>query len=196
MKIIGLTGGIGSGKTTAANLFKDLGIPIYIADVEAKKIMNTSLVVREELVSLFGKEAFKNKELNRKLIASKVFNNEGLLQKLNNIVHPQVEKHFKAWTLQQNSPYIIYEAAILFENNAQDKCDYTILVTAPKDIKLNRLQKRDDSSLQEIENRMDKQWEDSKKIKLANFVITNIDLPDTKAQVRQLHSKLLGLVKA
>lgn len=196
MMIIGITGGIGSGKTTVANFFKDLGIPIYIADVEAKQLMNTSPLVREELTALFGEEAFKNNELNRKWIASKVFNDKDLLEKLNQIVHPQVEKHFKTWTNHQEAPYIIYEAAILFENNAQDKCDYTILVTAPKNIKLKRLQKRDDSSLQEIEDRMDKQWKDSRKIELADFVIMNIDLADTKAQVYQLHNKLLSLVKA
>ncbi|MDT0295583.1 dephospho-CoA kinase [Mesonia ostreae] len=196
MMTIGLTGGIGSGKTTVANFFKELGIPIYIADIEAKKIMNSSLEVREELIALFGEEAFIGGALNRKFIASKVFSNNDLLQKLNHIVHPQVAKHFKTWAKHQNSPYIIYEAAILFENNAQDNCDYTILVTAPKDIKLKRLQKRDDSSVEEIESRMSKQWNDSQKIKLANFVITNTDLADTKVQVYQLHSKLLGLGKA
>jgi len=196
MMIIGITGGIGSGKTTAANFFKDLEIPIYIADVEAKKIMNSSPIVKEELISLFGQQAFKEGELNRKFIASKVFNDKKLLQQLNNVVHPQVEKHFKTWTKHQDSPYIIYETAILFENHAQDKCDYTILVTAPKEIKLKRLQKRDNSSLQEIEERMNKQWGDTRKMKLADFIITNIDLADTKAQVYQLHNKLLSLVKA
>lgn len=196
MKIIGLTGGIGSGKTTVANFFKELGVPVYIADVEAKKIMNTSASIKKTLISLFGKKSYLNNELNRKFIASKVFKDKNLLQKLNDIVHPEVEKHFKVWKANQNQPYVIYEAAIIFENNAQSKFDYTILVTAPQDIKVKRVLNRDHATEQEVKSRMENQWDDSKKEKLANFIIENIDLEDTKSQIYQLHTKLLGLATA
>lgn len=196
MKIIGLTGGIGSGKTTVANFFKELGVPVYIADVEAKKIMNTSASIKKALISLFGKKSYLNNELNRKFIASKVFKDKNLLQKLNDIVHPEVEKHFKVWKANQDQPYVIYEAAIIFENNAQSKFDYTILVTAPQDIKVKRVLNRDHATEQEVKSRMENQWDDSKKEKLANFIIENIDLEDTKSQIYQLHTKLLGLATA
>lgn len=196
MKIIGLTGGIGSGKTTVANFFKELGVPVYIADVEAKKIMNTSASIKMALISLFGKKTYLNNELNRKFIASKVFKDKSLLQKLNDIVHPEVEKHFKVWKANQDQPYVIYEAAIIFENNAQSKFDYTILVTAPQDIKVKRVLNRDHATEQEVKSRMENQWDDSKKEKLANFIIENIDLEDTKSQIYQLHTKLLGLATA
>ena len=196
MKIIGLTGGIGSGKTTVANFFKELEVPVYIADVEAKKIMNTSASIKKALISLFGKKSYLNDELNRKFIASKVFKDKNLLQKLNNIVHPEVEKHFKVWKANQDQPYVIYEAAIIFENNAQSKFDYTILVTAPQDIKVKRVLNRDHATEQEVMSRMENQWDDSKKEKLADFIIENIDLEDTKSQIYQLHTKLLGLATA
>lgn len=196
MKIIGLTGGIGSGKTTVANFFEELEVPVYIADVEAKKIMNTSASIKMALISLFGKKTYLNNELNRKFIASKVFKDKSLLQKLNDIVHPEVEKHFKVWKANQDQPYVIYEAAIIFENNAQSKFDYTILVTAPQDIKVKRVLNRDHATEQEVKSRMENQWDDSKKEKLANFIIENIDLEDTKSQIYQLHTKLLGLATA
>lgn len=196
MKIIGLTGGIGSGKTTVANFFEELEVPVYIADVEAKKIMNTSASIKKTLISLFGKKSYLNNELNRKFIASKVFKDKSLLQKLNDIVHPEVEKHFKVWKANQDQPYVIYEAAIIFENNAQSKFDYTILVTAPQDIKVKRVLNRDHATEQEVKSRMENQWDDSKKEKLANFIIENIDLEDTKSQIYQLHTKLLGLATA
>jgi len=196
MKIIGLTGGIGSGKTTVANFFKELGVPVYIADVEAKKIMNTSASIKKALISLFGEKSYLNNDLNRKFIASKVFEDKELLQKLNNIVHPEVEKHFKVWVANQDQSYVIYEAAIIFENNAQSKFDYTILVTAPEDTKVKRVLNRDESTEQEVRNRMKNQWDDSKKEKLANFIIENIDLEDTKSQIYQLHTKLLSLATA
>ena len=196
MKIIGLTGGIGSGKTTVANFFKKLGVPVYIADVEAKKIMNTSASIKKALISWFGEKSYLNNELNRKFISSKVFKDKELLQKLNNIVHPEVDKHFKVWVANQDQSYVIYEAAIIFENNAQSKFDYTILVTAPEDIKVKRVLNRDESTEQEVSDRMKNQWDDSKKEKLANFIIENIDLEDTKSQIYLLHTKLLSLATA
>ena len=121
MKIIGLTGGIGSGKTTVSNMFRDLGIPVYIADDEAKKLMNTSKVIRRKLIELFGAKAYENNELNRTYIASKIFNDDSYLKKMNAIIHPSVAVHFKKWLQKQTAKYVIKEAAIIFEHNMQSQ---------------------------------------------------------------------------
>ncbi len=190
MKIIGLTGGIGSGKTTVAKMFSDLGIPIYIADEEAKKLSDSSPIIRKELVELLGEEAYSNNKLNRKFVAEKIFTDKALLANVNAIIHPRVGDHFMKWASAQNSPYVIKEAAILFENGGYVSCDAVILVTAPKSIRIERVMKRDDSSLQEIENRINNQWSDSEKIKLAQFVIENINLSETKNQVLAIDNAL------
>lgn len=193
MKLIGLTGGIGSGKTTVANFFKELGIAIYIADDEAKKLMQQN-PIKEELIALFGAETYTDSgELNRKMIADKVFNNSHLLDKLNGIVHPRVEADFKNWVAQQTTPYIIYEAAILFETGKYKQFDYTILVTASKESRISRLKKRDRSNAEEIESRMNNQWSDEKKAELANYILKNEDLIETKKKVHRLHKILLKL---
>ncbi len=191
MRVVGLTGGMGSGKTTVANFFKDLGIPVFIADDEAKILMNNSDEVREQIIALFGEKAYVENELDRKYIASIVFNAPEKLQNLNNIIHPAVANYFKQWVLKQNTPYVIYETAILFETGGYKNCDKVILVTAPKDERIKRLQIRDNSSLEEIESRLHHQWSDSDKRKLTNYEIINKELSTTKDQVRNLHEILL-----
>lgn len=195
MKVAGLTGGIGSGKTTVAGFFKDLNVPVYIADETGKLLMNTSAEVRAKILSLFGKSAYSEEGLNRKFIASEVFNSEEKLQKLNNIVHPAVADHFEKWKKQQDSPYIIYEAAILLERGGNKKCDWVILVTAPMEVKLTRLLKRDQSTPDEIKARMKHQWSDDQKRELADFEIKNEELGATKKQVRKIHDFLLKATK-
>ncbi len=128
---------------------------------------------------------------NRKFIASKVFNDKPNLEKLNSIIHPAVASHFELWKKEQNAAYVVYEAAILFEKGGYKKCDLNLLITAPMDEKLKRLQKRDNATLDEIEARMDNQWTDEKKKELSDFVIENIDLSHTRTAVRQLHETLL-----
>lgn len=191
MKILGLTGGIGSGKTTVANFFRDLGIPVFIADVEAKKIMEEDARVKSGIIQLFGEESYRGDLPNRKFIASQVFNDEEKLEKLNSIIHPAVANYFESWKEKQDAPYVVYEAAILFEKGGYKKCDFNVLVTAPFREKIKRLQKRDDSSLEEIEARMRHQWTDEKKIELADFIIENIDLHETRSAVLKLHKTLL-----
>lgn len=190
MKVIGLTGGIGSGKTTVANFFKDLGVPVYIADDEAKKLMDEDQGIKEQLIELFGEDVYRNGKLNRKKIAAVVFNDQKKLERLNSIIHPAVERHFDSWKKCQNSPYVIYEAAILFENGSHKKCDLNILVIAPRDVKIKRLKKRDASTLEEIEARMENQWSDEKKLLLADLVIENKDLSKTQKYVQEIHQKL------
>ncbi|WP_406684122.1 dephospho-CoA kinase [Seonamhaeicola sp. MEBiC1930] len=191
MIIVGLTGGIGSGKTTVAKQFNDLGIPVYIADVEAKKLMNKSKVIKRKLVQLFGVDAYLDGKLNKPLIANIIFSDKQSLQKMNTIVHPRVSRHFEKWVLKQDAPYVIKEVAILFENGGHKKCDYTITVVAPKKIKIERLLQRDETTKTKIEAVMKNQWQDSEKIKLSDFVIENIELQDTLNQVKKIHKQLL-----
>ena len=184
--IVGLTGGIGSGKTYVAQLFENLGVPIYIADVEAKKIMNANNEVKKAISVLFGNEAYQNGTLNRKYIAHQVFTNKVLLNKLNAIVHPAVANHFEAWYKAQNCDFVIKESAILFETGGDKKCDHTILVIAPKNIRIQRVMDRDNISEKEVIERMKNQWDDGKKIKLASYIIENIDSFYVKKQVKKI----------
>jgi dephospho-CoA kinase len=192
MKIVGLTGGIGSGKSTIAMLFKALGVPVYIADIEAKKILASSKVVQAKVISLLGAQAYSNEVPNRDYIAQLVFNDPDLLAGLNAIIHPEVHTSFKIWATLQDAPYCIKEAAILFENGGFTQCDATILVTAPTKLKIERVLSRDQTTLNSIQARMENQWEDQKKIPLANYVIENIDLTTTKNQVQKIHKTLLS----
>lgn len=195
IKVVGLTGGIGSGKTTVAELFKAEGIPIYIADIEAKKLLEDSAIVRVGVIDLLGAQAYdENGKPNRSFIASKVFENDELLKKLNAIIHPRVALHFQQWKKKQTAPYVIYEAAIIFETGRQNDFDYTILVKAPKPERIKRLKERDHSTSKQIEARMNNQWSDKEKEKLAYFTINNEDLAVVKTNILQLHKILLNLI--
>ncbi|WP_242157658.1 dephospho-CoA kinase [Aestuariivivens sediminis] len=191
MIIVGLTGGIGSGKTTVANVFKALGVPIYIADEEAKRLMNTSKVIKRKLIALFGEEAYLDGKLNKSFLAKVIYNDRSHLEQMNAIVHPKVARHFKKWVLkQQNSPYVIKEVAILFENDGHKACDYVITVTAPKELKIKRLLNREENSIKRIEAIMRNQWDDNERVPLSDFVIENIDLENTKEQVLKIHKEI------
>ena len=191
MKIVGLTGGIGSGKTTVAAMFANLGIPVYIADYEAKKLMKSSKVIKRKLLNLFGNEAYFNGDLNKPFIANAIFNNKELLEKMNAIIHPKVASHFNKWKLKQNSPYVIKETAILFENNTYKSFDFIITVTAPEDIKIKRLLQRDNTSIKRIKDIMKNQWTDEEKMKYSNFVIVNNTIEDTERQVVKIHKQIM-----
>jgi dephospho-CoA kinase len=191
MRIVGLTGGIGSGKTTVAKEFKKLGVPIYIADEEAKKLMNKSKVIKRKLKALFGDEAYVNDKLNRPFLAQKIFNNKDYLQQMNAIVHPKVAKHFAKWLVKQNTPYIIKEVAILFENGSYKDCDVIITVTATIENRIARLLKRDETTISKIQAIMNNQWPDEKKIALSQFVINNNNIENTVKQVQDVHKQLL-----
>jgi len=191
MKIVGLTGGIGSGKSTIAKMFKTIGVPIYIADEEAKKLMNSDLEVRKKIIALLGEDAYIGNKLNRPYIAEIVFNDKEKLAGLNAIVHPAVASHFEDWKNDQHhADYVIKEAAILFENGGYKQCDYTILVTAPLDVRISRVLKRDNISREQALARANNQWKDSKKIPLADFIIHNKYLEDTEKQVNKIHLKI------
>ncbi|NAS30887.1 dephospho-CoA kinase [Flavobacteriaceae bacterium R38] len=189
--IIGLTGGIGSGKSTVAKMFSDLGIAVFIADDEAKKLMNSSQEIHDEIITAFGEETYTNKGLNRKFLATVVFNHKEQLELLNSIVHPKVKKHFNDWCEHQKSPYVIKEAAILFENDGYTYCDEMILVTAPKETRIERVLERDGMKREEILARMENQWDDEKKIPLSDYVIENVDIEKTRAEVDKIHNLIL-----
>ncbi len=190
MMIVGLTGGIGSGKTTVAGFFTDLGVPVYNSDKEARKLMQSSKKLKTEITELVGERAYESGKLNRKYIATTVFGDNDLLLKLNELVHPAVKKHFLKWVEKQKSDYVIQEAAILFENGSYKNYDKMILVKAPLNVKIARLMRRDASSKEDIEARMKNQWKDSKKSRLSDYIIDNTDLKKTRLQVDQIHGQL------
>jgi dephospho-CoA kinase len=192
MIVVGLTGGIGSGKSTIAALFKELGVPVYNSDERAKHLMNTSKKIRKQLVEFLGKKTYLDDKLNRAYIAKKVFNDVDLLEQLNHIIHPVVRKDFLKWKKKQDAPYVIQETALLFENNAQELYDKVILITAPKDLRIERLLSREKSTKEQIIARMNNQLDDDSKLELANFVIENIDLNRTVLKVLDVHEAILA----
>ena len=195
MIIIGLTGGIGSGKTTVAKMFNDLGVPVYFTDTEAKKIMNNSVVVRNKLVDVFGEDAYINGELNRKYLADKVFNNQEQLSIINSIVHPEVEIHFKAWVKDQQAPFLVQESALIFENKRQGDFNKIITVTAPFKDRIQRVMDRDNATREQILDRIKNQMDDTFKIRNSHYIIDNIDLKNTKSQVKVIFEQLLLLAQ-
>jgi dephospho-CoA kinase len=190
MITLAVTGGIGSGKTTVVNFFKDLGCPVFIADYQAKELMQNSVDLKNEIVKEFGDCAYKNGSLNTDYLAKQVFNDVEALQKLNNLVHPAVAKAYEKWKNEQTQALLIYEAAIIFEKNKQSNFDYTLLVTAPKTTKLKRIKERDQKTYSQIEARMKNQWSDNRKKKLADFVINNEELIKTEQNVHNIYKYL------
>jgi dephospho-CoA kinase len=182
-KIIGLTGGIGSGKTTIANYFKEMGVPVYIADDEARKLMQSKFII-EEIKKTFGDSLFEDDILNRAKLAEIVFNDSRKLDQLNAIVHPAVKKDFVAW-LEANKKYayVIYEAAILFESGRYKDCDIVITVTAPEEIRIERVIKRDKTNKEQVLDRMKMQWKDEERISKSDFIILNDNLKNAKEEV-------------
>ena len=170
---MGLTGGIGSGKSTVANIFQAFGVKVFNADVEAKKILNTHLKVREEVTSLLG-DVYKKEQADTQKIATLVFNNPSLLQQLNAIIHPRVNNKFKEWVnLYSEEQILIKEAAILIESGTHQQLDVIVLVVAPEELRIQRVLMRDKTQIEAVENRMKSQWSDDEKIKYSNYSIKN-----------------------
>lgn len=191
--VVGLTGGIGSGKSTVLSFFSEFeDIAVYIADKEAKLIMNSSEEIKQKLTKEFGENTYKNNLLNRGYLANIVFKNKKKLTVLNNIVHPFVYEHLQSFIQKNlNKRYIVYENAILFENGSNAFCDKVITVVAPEKTRIERVVKRDKTTSEEVKNRMKNQWKDTKKILLSNYIITNTKLSNTKKQVLSIHKKLI-----
>ncbi|MEP6847163.1 MAG: dephospho-CoA kinase [Panacibacter sp.] len=192
---IGVTGGIGSGKTTVINIFKTLGIPVFDADTAAKHAMHQDTELKKKIIELFGEEAYNKTELNRKYIADIVFNDALKLEQLNALVHPVTIAMAEQWMQQQTAPYVLKEAAILFESGAADRLDYVIGVFAPQHIRMQRAMQRDSLTREEVLKRMAKQLDEQMKMKLCDFVITNDEQQLLIPQVLQVHEKLLSIKK-
>jgi dephospho-CoA kinase len=192
---IGLTGGIGSGKSTVAKVFEVLGIPVYYADDRAKKLMNENGELKEQVKANFGEAVYAGGTLNRKILAEMVFTSPEKLQLLNSLVHPATLKDAEAWMEQQTTPYCIKEAALIFESGAHQHLDHVIGVTAPAPLRILRTMHRDGITREEVIARMDKQLDESIKMKLCDFVIKNDEQEMLLTQVLVLHEKLLNLAK-
>ncbi len=171
---VGVTGGIGSGKSTVCNFFKLIGIPVFEADLEAKKIINHSAIVRSQMIMNFGKDIYlPNHTVDRKKLADIIFNSPSSLEKVNSIIHPEVRKNFYEWVDQQSSEYIVHEAAILFESGFYKMMDFMVLITASTETRVKRVVERDKLTEKSVIARMKLQWDDKEKIKLSNLVLTN-----------------------
>ena len=194
MLTVGITGGIGSGKTTVAKIFKELGVPLYIADDRAKLLMNSSKDIKKKLMALFGDDAYVDGQLNRPFLASKIFGNDELLKQMNAIVHPQVGADFSRWKKKQNTAYILKEAAIIFENDKASQYDYIITVVADLEQRIARVIKRDNTTKDKILAIVNNQLTDQEKAERSDFVITNHDLEETKAQVLKIHQQICKLI--
>ena len=193
---IGITGGIGSGKTTVCKVFETLGIQVFYADTSAKEIMVTDVDLVNGIKETFGEESYSvDGILNNKYLANLVFNNPVELAKLNALVHPAVFRGFDRWLskVPSNVPYILKEAALLFESGSYKNCDYSILVTAPLQTKLDRVMKRDGVAEEQVLARMDKQLNDEEKAKMANFFIRNEETQSIVLQVYDLHKQYLKI---
>ncbi|GAB4204993.1 MAG: dephospho-CoA kinase [Bacteroidia bacterium] len=191
MKIICITGGIGSGKSTVSKIIQTLGYPVYYSDERAKQ-MYFLPEIKEQIIQLLGKDAYLNdKQINKNYIASKIFSDKSLLEKINHIIHSAVKKDFQTFLNEHKEKNIVFkESALIFEAKLQNNCDKIILVTAPKDIRIKRVMKRDGLSEEEILQRMDKQWNDDEKIKHCDYLIVNLEEEPLLPKVLEILNKI------
>ena len=194
---VGITGGIGSGKSTITSLFHNLGVPIYNSDERAKWLLSNDVDLMDQIKILFGQESYSNNKLNRAHIANIVFQDNDMLKELNAIVHPLVKIDFENWLLlQKKEPLVIKEAAILIESGAYKELDVLIVVLADKKTRIKRVINRDNVSKEEVEKRMETQISDSERLKFANFSVdNNTDQSNLKMQVGELYKQLLSYPK-
>ena len=195
---IGLTGGIGSGKSYVAKLFEQIGVPVYYADKEAKRLMISSQALKANIKDLLGPEAYhRNGRLNRAYVANKIFSDKTLLQGINKLVHPTVRDDFAYWSQKQKYAYVLEESAIIYENKLQKYFDKVILVTAEKSVRIERVMKRDKANREQVENRMKNQLSDKKKVTLADFVLENngTGKTDLISQIKLLDKELKKIAK-
>ncbi len=187
---VGVTGGIGSGKTLICKIFEKLGVPVFYADQEAKKILNKDRAVVEKIKQTFGPGIYDENGINKTTLANIIFNDSEALQKINNIVHPVVKNHFKEWLNTVDYSYAIEEAAILIETGSHHDLDYNILVYAPKELRISRVMQRDGATRNEIESRMKNQMPDEEKFKKVNYIVYNDNSRMILPQVLEIHEQL------
>lgn len=189
---VGLTGGIGSGKTLICSILEKLRIPVYYADVEAKRLMNSDPDLKEGILELIGEEAYRGESLDRKYLAGRLFGDAALLADMNALVHPAVRKDFQSWSRRQKEvPYVVEEAAILFESGAYKELDHTVLVYAPEEIRISRVMERDRCDRVSVLKRMDHQMSDEVKKELADHILVNDGKQMLLPQVIEWHNKLI-----
>ena len=189
-KVLGLTGGIGSGKTTVAKMFEALDVPVYNADQAARILMQSSKDLKYKIKQLLGEDAYKQNQLNKAFVSEKIFNNKVLLTQINELVHPEVALDFNSWLSTKTSTYVVKEVAILFEIAAEDQFDYILTVTAPQALRIKRIIERDNITLATIKAVMSNQLQDSEKTTKSDFVIINIGWDHTKKQVYDIHKTI------
>lgn len=190
--IVGVTGGIGSGKSTVCRIFQSFGIPVYDADQRAKALYIESENVKSQVIELLGEKAYKSDRPDKEYIANQVFGDKSKLEKLNQIIHPALKSDFEDWYHSQNTTYVIKEAAIMIESGSYKQCDKLILVTAPKEIRIKRVVERDNTSADEVEKRMSNQMTDDEKRTYCDFEILNDGNSSLIEQVRDIHRQLLS----
>ena len=186
MKTIGLTGGIGSGKSTVSRLFETMGIPIYTADTESKKLINISPKIREQLMAKFGEQLYKNGEVDKAMLASLIFGNEENLRYANSVIHPVVFDDFRQWAEQQTQPFVVIESAILFDSGFYKSVDVIVNVSAPLEMRIRRVEERDKVSRKSIEARINSQMSEEERNRLSDYTIFNDERQALLPQVEKL----------
>jgi dephospho-CoA kinase len=190
---LGISGGIGSGKTLVCQVLANLGIPVYDADTEARRLMEGDPELRKAIVRLLGQQAYRDQKLDRPWVAGQVFGNRGLLDQLNSLVHPVVGRDFLRWAeLQEQAPYVVEEAALLFESGAFRHMDMNVLVMAPEELRTARVMRRDGISEEDVKQRMRMQMSEASKMKLADAVINNDETQMLLPQLIALHKNILN----
>src|SRR5919199_6535147 len=192
---VGLTGGIGSGKTTVAKIFELLNVPVYYADVASKRLYHTDKELMASIKKHFGEEVYTNDQLNRSKLAAIVFNNPEKLELLNRLVHPPTIRDAENWIQQQTAPYVIKEAALLFESGSVAGLDYVIGVQTPQHLRIKRVMDRDNVSREDVLNRMHRQLDESIKMRLCDFILVNDEQHLLIPQVLGLHERFLEMAK-
>lgn len=187
---VGITGGIGSGKSTVCRLLANCGVAVYVADDRAKELMQSNDSVRRSLVETFGDDTYVDGTLNRAYLAECVFSDKEALARLNSIVHPAVMADFDSWASVQSGDYVVLESAILFEAGLDDRVDTTVAVMAPREVRLERAMQRDGATREQIENRMNNQLSDDELCTRSKYAVVNILLEDLEEDVEQLHRRL------
>ena len=186
MKIVGLTGGIGSGKTTVSKEFQKYSIKVYNSDLRAKFLMNNSIVLKNKLINNFGKEFYINDELNKSYISQIIFNDPTSLKLVNSMVHPEVFNDFNEWSQSLSEKFVLYESALIFETGSYKLNDFNILVTCDHDLRVKRIIKRDGINEEKINSIINNQWDDDKKIPLADYIFFNTSNKENKLKVKNL----------
>ena len=193
---VGITGGIGSGKSTVCAILAEFGVAVYDSDSRAKRLMNEDNTLRERLVERFGSEVYCVEGLNRRYLAERVFGNPEELKALNAIVHPAVMDDFDRWALEQEGSYVVLESAILFEASLDRRVDVSVAVMAPEELRIERAMQRDGAQREQIVARMNNQISDQDRVESAKYTIVNIDIDNLRSDVEQLHRRLSYVAQA